>query len=68
MAKLLKARNNTFYHDYEIVIAAGSKAGIGAEALPPVLDAMEEPLSSKSITLSCGKLTTGVTVRPGQGC
>ncbi len=67
MANLLKAKNNTFYHDYNIVIAAGSKAGIGAAALPPVLDAMEEPLSSKSITLSCGKLTTGVTVRPWAG-
>jgi hypothetical protein len=28
---------------------------------------MDEPLSSKSITLSCGKLTTGVTVRPWAG-
>jgi hypothetical protein len=67
MAKLLKAKNNTFYHDYNVVIAAGSRAGIGAAALPPVLDAMDEPLASKSITLSCGKLTTGVTVRPWAG-
>lgn len=67
MAKVLKARNNTFYHDYNVVIAAGSKAGIGAAALPPVLEAMDEPLASKSITLSCGKLTTGVTVRPWAG-
>lgn len=67
MANLLKAKNNTFYHDYNVVIAAGSRAGIGAAALPPVLDAMDEPLSSKSITLSCGKLTTGVTVRPWTG-
>lgn len=67
MAKLLKAKNNTFYHDYNVVIAAGSRAGIGAAALPPVLAAMDEPLASKSITLSCGKLTTGVTVRPWAG-
>jgi hypothetical protein len=67
MAKLLKAKQNTFYHDYNVVIAAGSRAGIGAAALPPVLGAMDEPLSSKSITLSCGKLTTGVTVRPWAG-
>lgn len=67
MAKLLKAKNNTFYHDYNVVIAAGARAGIGADALPPVLEAMDEPLSSKSITLSCGKLTTGVTVRPWAG-
>ena len=37
MANLLKAKNNTFYHDYNVVIAAGSSAGIGAAALPPVL-------------------------------
>lgn len=67
MATLLKAKQNTFYHDYNVVIAAGSRAGIGAAALPPVLKAMDEPLSSKSITLSCGKLTTGVTVRPWAG-
>lgn len=67
MANLLKAKNNTFYHDYNVVIAAGPRAGIGAAALPPVLEAMDEPLSSKSITLSCGKLTTGVTVRPWAG-
>lgn len=28
---------------------------------------MDDPLKSKSITLSCGKLTTGVTVRPWTG-
>ena len=67
MARLLKSKQNTFYHEYNVVIAAGSRAGIGAAALPPVLEAMDEPLSSKSITLSCGKLTTGVTVRPWAG-
>ncbi len=36
-------------------------------ALPPVLEAMDDPLKSKTITLSCGKLTTGVTVRPWTG-
>ncbi|MBS0210178.1 MAG: GIY-YIG nuclease family protein [Planctomycetes bacterium] len=67
MARLLKAKNNTFYQDYHVVVAAGSDAGVGAKALPPVLAAMDEPLASKSITLSCGKLTTGVTVRPWAG-
>jgi hypothetical protein len=67
MAKLLKARNNTYYHDFKVVIAAGSKAGVGAEALPPVYEAMGDPLESRTITLSCGKLTTGVTVRPWAG-
>lgn len=67
MRNLLKQRQNRFYDDYEIIVAAGPEAGIGVAALPPVLDAMEEPLESKTITLSCGKLTTGVTVRPWTG-
>src|SRR5258708_12442423 len=32
-----------------------------------VLEAMADPLETKTITLSCGKLTTGVTVRPWTG-
>jgi hypothetical protein len=68
MYNLLKKRNNTFYHDYHIIVAAGSKAGIGVGALPPVREAMtDNPLASKSITLSCGKLTTGVSVKPWTG-
>lgn len=68
MANLFKLRQNKFYHDYEIVVAAGTKAGIGINALPPVFDAMtDNPLESKTITLSCGKLTTGVSVKPWTG-
>ena len=67
MKNLLLQRQNNFYHDYKIVVAAGINAGVGINALPPVLKAMEEPLKSKSITLSCGKLTTGVTVKPWTG-
>lgn len=67
MRNLMQNRNNAFYHDYNIVVAAGTKAGIGVKALPPVQEAMENPLQSKSITLSCGKLTTGVTVKPWTG-
>lgn len=67
MYNLLKKKQNTFYHDYEIIVAAGQKAGIGLKALPPVLEAMEDPLESKTITLTCGKLLTGVTVRPWTG-
>jgi len=68
MANLLKQRQNKFYHDYTIVVAAGNKAGIGVQALPPVLDAMtDNPLESKTITLSCGKLTTGISVKPWTG-
>lgn len=68
MANLLKQRQNRFYHDYTVVVAAGTQAGIGVNALPPVLDAMtDNPLESKTITLSCGKLTTGVSVKPWTG-
>ncbi len=68
MGSLLKQRQNKFYHDYSVVVAAGTQAGIGIEALPPVFDAMtDNPLESKTITLSCGKLTTGVSVKPWTG-
>ena len=67
MYNLLKKKQNRFYHDYKVIVAAGSAAGIGVAALPPVLDGMDEPLNTKTITLSCGKLTTGVTVRPWTG-
>ena len=67
MENLLKQRQNKFYHDYKIIVAAGSEAGIGVAALPPVEEAMDNPLTSKTITLSCGKLTTGVSVKPWTG-
>jgi hypothetical protein len=62
MANLLRERQNTFWHDYQAIIAAGTSAGIGLEALPPVRQAIGSGFETKSITLSCGKLTTGVTV------
>lgn len=67
MANLLKQKQNSFYHDYKIIVCAGIGAGIGLDALRPVKTAMDNPLQSKTITLSCGKLTTGVTIRPWTG-
>ncbi|MCB5251942.1 MAG: restriction endonuclease, partial [Candidatus Cloacimonetes bacterium] len=67
MRNLIAKRQNKFYHDYRVIVAAGPKAGIGVDALPPVQDAMADPLKTKTITLSCGKLTTGVTVKPWTG-
>jgi hypothetical protein len=67
MRNLLAQKQNKFYHDYKIIVAAGVSAGIGVEALPPVLQAMDNPLRTKTITLSCGKLTTGVSVKPWTG-
>jgi len=62
MANLLAERHNTFWHDYRVIVAAGTLAGIGLEALPPVRKAIRSGFETKTITLSCGKLTTGVTV------
>ncbi|MBE2895409.1 restriction endonuclease [Pasteurellaceae bacterium HPA106] len=63
MANLLRKKANQFYHDYHIVVAAGAEAGIGVKALAPVRKAIgKNGLKSKSITLTCGKLTTGVSV------
>ncbi len=62
MANLLAEKHNTFWHDYTVVVAAGASAGIGLDALPPVRRAIGSGFETKTITLSCGKLTTGVTV------
>ena len=67
MANLLAERQNAFYHGYNVVVCAGAAAGTGAAALEPVEEAMDDPLKTRTITLSCGKLTTGVTVRPWSG-
>ena len=65
MYNLLKQDN--FFRDYKVIVCAGAKAGIGIKALAPVQTAMSNPLTTKTITLSCGKLTTGVTVKPWTG-
>jgi hypothetical protein len=62
MGNMLAEKHNTFWHDYDVIVAAGSSAGIGLEALPPVRKAIGSGFDTKTITLSCGKLTTGVTV------
>ena len=63
MANMLRARHNTYWHSYDVIVAAGAKAGIGVKALPPVREAIDDGYDTKTITLSCGKLTTGVTVK-----
>ena len=67
MKNLIAQRQNVFYHDYQVIVCAGSGAGIGAEALKPVQAAMKNGVDTKTITLSCGKLTTGVSVAPWSG-
>ena len=58
--------DHPYFSGFEIVVAAGPRAGLGADALPPVeaaIGAANKEHCSGSITLSCGKLMTGVTVR-----
>ncbi len=64
MRDMLEA--HPYFGGFEIHIAAGGNAGMGAEAKPPVEKAIKKARSegrSGSITLSCGKLMTGVTIR-----
>ena len=67
MKKLMSKRINLFFDDYKVIVAAGNEAGMGSNAVRPVYDAMDDPQQSKTITLSCGKLSTGVTVKPWTG-
>ena len=62
MSNLLAEKHNVYWHDYQVLTVAGAGAGIGLEALPPVRKVIGNGNESKTITLSCGKLTTGVTV------
>lgn len=68
MYDLLKSGANTFFKKYEILLVAGDNCGNGAEARIPVDNAMRpNPLNKQTITLTCGKLTTGVTIKPWTG-
>ena len=68
MYNLMMQRQNSWFNErYTINVCAGTKAGIGLDALAPVQRSMVDPLQTQTITLSCGKLTTGVTVKPWTG-
>ena len=63
MLNLLGEKQNVpYWGQYNVLNVAGPGAGIGLEALPPVRSAIGNGVDTKTITLSCGKLTTGVTV------
>lgn len=62
MERLLKEPQNSFFSEFKVVCAAGKKAGVGLKALEPVRDAIGDGSRTKTITLTCGKLLTGVTV------
>ena len=68
MENLLKRPANNFYQNYNIVNCSGIQAGVGLDALTPVRKAMgDNPVLTKTIILTCGKLTTGVTIKPLSG-
>lgn len=69
METMLNRNNNRFYQDYTIKVAAGNEKGVGVgkAALKPVKEAIGQGLKTKTIVLSCGKLTTGVTVKQWSG-
>lgn len=62
MANLLSEKQNTFWHDYTVVNVSAPGVGVGLDALPPVRQAIGSGFDTKTITLTVGKLTTGVTV------
>lgn len=62
MANLLCEQQNSFFQKYKVLTVAGAGAGIGLAALPPVRKAIGSGHETGTIVLSCGKLTTGVTV------
>lgn len=63
MANLLAEKQNTYWHQFTVLAVAGPGAGIGPKALPPVRKAIGDGNTTRTITLTCGKLTTGVTVK-----
>jgi hypothetical protein len=62
MANLLAEKQNAFWHDYTVVNVSAPGVGVGLDALPPVRKAIGNGFDTKTITLTVGKLTTGVTV------
>lgn len=64
---LLQNQNDYYQKNYKVIVAAGKQAGIGVEALKKVRENMNDPLNCRTITLSCGKLITGVTIKPWTG-
>lgn len=71
MYNLLHKSQNKFYcnEDEEryVICCAGKNVENGSAALKSVRPYMNRPFVQQTITLSCGKLTTGVTVKPWTG-
>ena len=57
-----------FFREYRAVLCAGDACGDGLSALEPVRSAIGgDPARTRTITLTCGKLLTGVTVKEWTG-
>ena len=57
-----------YFGGYRVVLCAGDECGNGVEALEPVREAItDSPRDTRTITLTCGKLLTAVTVRQWGG-
>lgn len=71
MYNLLHKSQNNFYCDENnekyVICCAGKNVGNGSKALEAIRPYMNSPFTQQTITLSCGKLTTGVTVKPWTG-
>ena len=59
---LAEPQNVAFWGQFTVLPVAGTTAGTGAAALPPVRKAIGNGYDTKTITLTCGKLLTGITV------
>ena len=68
MYNLLHRSQNKFYCDENnnrfVICCAGKNVGNGTKALDAVRPYMNKPFDQQTIILSCGKLTTGVTIKP----
>jgi len=64
LAKML--REHPFFSKYTIIIAADDNEGFGSDTLQIVQRTIRRNL--KTITLSCGKLNTGVTIPEWTAC
>ncbi|SJN46601.1 type III restriction system endonuclease, putative [Microbacterium esteraromaticum] len=62
MENLLAESQNAYWRDYRVVNVSKPSVGVGLAALPPVRQAIGAGFDTKTITLTVGKLTTGVTV------
>lgn len=54
--------NRPYWGQFDFRAVAGNGAGIGPAALPPVVAAIGSGFDTRTVTLTCSKLLTGVTV------